>query len=268
MSILVIAPHEDDETIMCAGTLRRAAQGGEAAHVCFMTNGEYTSDDDAAIRMKESLAALAALGLPESASIFLGYADTGMPYTESFLYRLYHEETIPSRAGHTETWLPLGKQEYRMQKSGTHSPYTRASVLRDLQDIIEELLPSEILMPAACDLHGDHAAASEFTQEALRAVQKAHAGYAPALLEYLVHTPMEAVWPSRTETFFSPPPQEFAPPWNTSEVRPLPAGFTARDKYELLSLYKSQHPLAYDGFLLAFAKADELLYRLPVKQGE
>lgn len=43
-----------------------------------------------------------------------------------------------------------------------------------------------------------------------------------------------------------------------AERRPLPDGFPPAEKYSLIQSYTSQDPAAYNGYLLAFAKNDEL----------
>lgn len=87
--ILLLAPHQDDECLQTAGIIYQAAHSGAHVSVCFATNGEYASEADAAVRTAESRSVLAALGVPAEQIYFLGYPDTGMPYEESFLRRLY-----------------------------------------------------------------------------------------------------------------------------------------------------------------------------------
>ena len=47
-----------------------------------------------------------------------------------------------------------------------------------------------------------------------------------------------------------------------AERRPLPDGFPPAEKYSLIQSYTSQDPAAYNGYLLAFAKNDELVFRV------
>lgn len=264
---MVFAPHQDDEALHCAGVLRKAAMEGARICVCFVTNGEYEREDFAKIRSEESLQALKKLGVPEESAVFLGYADTGMPPGESFLYRLFQDKagiTLASRYGKRETWLPDGKQEYRFQKDGTHSPYTRAAVLGDLSELMAEFQPDEVFVTAPCDLHGDHAAIGAFVSEAIQGLLKeGDLSHAPRLYHYLVHTTDEQAWPPRSGVSFPEPPDSAALSldWSTHETRKLPDGFTAADKRALFFTYASQDPTAYGDYLLAFAKEEELFFR-------
>lgn len=262
--ILVFAPHQDDEVLHCAGVLKKAVQQGADIRICFATNGEYEDEALAAVRSRESLTALAKLGVTADAAVFLGYADTGMPPRDSFFYRLFLDQTgitLPSCWGKTETWLPDGMREYRFLKDGVHSPYTRAAVLRDITDLLREFRPDEIYVTAPCDLHGDHAALGAFVSEALAALT-AESTWRPKLYHFLIHTADEKSWPPRTGDFFPEPADSCALglDWAAREVRPLPDGFTAQDKYNLLFTYASQDPHAYDDYLIGFAKAEELFF--------
>ena len=267
-SIMVFAPHQDDEVLHCAGTLWRAAQEGADICVCFVTNGEYEDESLAAVRSAESLKALSKLGVPEEAAVFLGYADTGMPYEKSFLYRLFYDNDgvrLPSHWGKTETWGPGGRSEYRLLRDGTHSPYTRAAVLRDLTELLGEKRPDEIYVTSPGDLHGDHAGLGLFVQEAVAALRKDDASWAPELYHFIIHTADEDAWPPRESESFPPPADAAARglDWENRIVRPLPAGMP--DKRELLFTYASQEPHAYGDFLLGFVKPEELLFPLEAK---
>ncbi len=68
--ILVLAPHPDDESIGCGGTLCRHVQQGDEVHVVFLTSGEkggHGRSEPATIRLRESEAHRAAsvIGIPE-----------------------------------------------------------------------------------------------------------------------------------------------------------------------------------------------------------
>ena len=68
--ILVLAPHPDDESIGCGGTLCRHVQQGDEVHVVFLTSGEkggHGRSEAATIRVREAEARRAAsiLGIPD-----------------------------------------------------------------------------------------------------------------------------------------------------------------------------------------------------------
>ena len=51
-SVLVVAPHPDDEVLGCGGTIARHADAGDQVHVLIMTKGDpdlYPDDDQAAL---------------------------------------------------------------------------------------------------------------------------------------------------------------------------------------------------------------------------
>ncbi len=90
-SILVIAPHPDDEVLACGGTLARLSQRNCHIHVAIVTDGAkgdplnyYADDDDVArLRRAESRSALGLLGIENVH--FLGYPDGGFQVTSEAL---------------------------------------------------------------------------------------------------------------------------------------------------------------------------------------
>jgi N-acetylglucosamine malate deacetylase 1 len=83
--VLVLAPHPDDETFGCGGTVRMLSESGVAVDVAFLTRGEQgieggasasadASRQMAEIRTKEAHAACAVLGVRNVR--FLGGSDT------------------------------------------------------------------------------------------------------------------------------------------------------------------------------------------------
>ena len=86
--VLIVAPHCDDETIGCGGTISRLVHEGVSIRVVIVTNGDGFNHPipnlkrDAAgfielgrMRQKESLAALEKLGVPSPSVVFLSYPD-------------------------------------------------------------------------------------------------------------------------------------------------------------------------------------------------
>ena len=81
--ILVIAPHQDDETLGCGGLLAVASALGLRPRVAFLTDGAashkgsatYTPRRLARTRRREALRALDVLGVPVRDVLFLGWPD-------------------------------------------------------------------------------------------------------------------------------------------------------------------------------------------------
>ena len=255
--ILVLAPHQDDECLQTAGVIYAAVTAGRPVTVCFATNGEYLGESYAAVRAAESRRVLAMLGVPREQVLFLGYPDTGMPYEESFLRRLYDGKPVSSsRWGRSETWTPDG-QDFHYLRHGCHGTYTAASVLEDLRDLLELVRPEELYVSAPGDCHGDHDSLGRFAEEAVR-----QTGQAPRIYHYLIHADATDRWPDRPSRVFAasrlPDGSSFR--GREAEHRPLPPGFSPGDKRDLIAQYVSQDPPSLDGYLLAFAKEEELLF--------
>ncbi|MBV8547403.1 MAG: PIG-L family deacetylase [Acidobacteria bacterium] len=140
---LVIAPHPDDESIAAGGLLQRAIAAGGEVRVIVVTDGDnnpwpirylkkkarVTDADRAewgALRREESRRALAALGVPTTASDFLGYPD-----------RLL---TTMARRGDLRVRDAIGA-------------------------LIESFAPSLLVIPSAFDLHPDHRAIGWFAHD-------------------------------------------------------------------------------------------------------
>ena len=68
MTVLVIAPHPDDEAIGCGGAILAHVGRGEAVHVLFLSSGELglphlDADEARRVREEEATAAAAVLGI-------------------------------------------------------------------------------------------------------------------------------------------------------------------------------------------------------------
>jgi LmbE family N-acetylglucosaminyl deacetylase len=80
---LVIAPHQDDETLACGGIIARKRNEGLPVHVVFITDGSASHPGHprfdppaiAAIRRREAMQALAHLGVERAAVHFLNEPD-------------------------------------------------------------------------------------------------------------------------------------------------------------------------------------------------
>lgn len=77
-SALVFAPHPDDETLGCGGTIIKKKRAGAKIRIVFTTDGRYAQDlipgdELKAIRAREAIAAARSLGLEENDVIFLEF---------------------------------------------------------------------------------------------------------------------------------------------------------------------------------------------------
>jgi len=90
-TILVFAPHPDDDIIGCGGSLARHIQQGNQVAIVYMTSGEagslqYPPDDLARIREAEALDAAALLGVTDLT--FLRNPDGYLEYNKENLSRI------------------------------------------------------------------------------------------------------------------------------------------------------------------------------------
>ena len=84
-AVLVFAPHPDDETLACGGTIAGQVRNGRDVRVVFMTDGGRpeserrgpasagTPQDMCQVRRREAERAASALGVPGQNLIFLGF---------------------------------------------------------------------------------------------------------------------------------------------------------------------------------------------------
>lgn len=164
-SLLVVAPHPDDETLCCAGVIRRVLAAGGRASIVWLTSGDGSELDSlfierslrvhpakmrdlAARRMREAQAAAAILGVPRRRQFFLGYPDGGLLslVTDHFTIPYYSRFTGTSTVPYPGT-------------DGTGHPYTGRSLERDFAHVLDRVRPTLILAPSPRDAHPDHRAA-------------------------------------------------------------------------------------------------------------
>ncbi len=169
-SLLVIAPHPDDETLCCAGAIQRVVAAGGQASVLWLTSGDaarmllilmgrslFPGPDVAralgAQRMTEARTAAARLGVTATGQVFLGYPDGGL------LDLLDDHRTSPYTSGTTGA----AAVPYADALHPGH-PYTGASLEGDFLAVLERARPNLILAPTPLDAHPDHRAAGLLVQ--------------------------------------------------------------------------------------------------------
>ena len=251
MRICLIAPHQDDEIISSFGYLYSRNRKDEIK-IIFATNGDYHGMETARARYYESVESLSLCGIPEEDIYYMGYADTGMRLSHSFLHRLYNldEQHTLSSAHSDFTYHPAGKKTIHALLNGKEALYTKHNFIADLSGILKCLSPDRIIMPSIYDQHGDHLALSYFMKEHILSRWQKQA------FCYLVHTDNDLIWPPRKCSEWTRP--EIVPEscWNSRIRIPLYADVVEMKKQAILC-FQSQKPASYHNFLLEFAKAEE-----------
>ncbi|OIR07341.1 1D-myo-inositol 2-acetamido-2-deoxy-alpha-D-glucopyranoside deacetylase [mine drainage metagenome] len=155
--VLVVAPHPDDESLGCGGTIARLTGQSGTVQIAMVTDGRashpghplHDPDQIAAMRRGEAELAALRLGVPAGELRFLGYEDGRL---------------------------------------GELSDAARARLVADLADLIRATQPDTILAPLARDGSSEHDRVTECLDEALRT-----ASQHPRILEY----PIWARWQVR-----------------------------------------------------------------------
>src|SRR5215469_4870740 len=158
-SIVVFAPHPDDEVIGCAGIIMQALARGARVKVVAITSGDGFPAAAAGVahkavdqvgpedffalsrfRQMQSRAALGILGGKDNDLIVLGYPDGDL----GNLYESTNDKVIRQQfTKKNETYASI-QNDYHSSVHGRPAPYKRSSVLGDLVELLTTLQPTEI----------------------------------------------------------------------------------------------------------------------------
>ena len=196
-SIVVFAPHPDDEVIGCAGIIMQALARGARVKVVDITSGdgfaaaaaglahkkldEVGPDDFFALsrlRQTESRHALEILGGKADDLIVLGYPDGDL----GNLYDSTDQKVIRQQFTKKDETYALIQKDFHTSVHGEPVLYQRSSLLGDLVELLTMLQPTEIYVTDEADGHIDHRAAFWFVRDAAQ-----RAAYKGAFYTYLVH---------------------------------------------------------------------------------
>jgi LmbE family N-acetylglucosaminyl deacetylase len=187
-TVLIFAPHCDDETIATGGYIKKALNAEANVKVILSTNGDghyfSTMEEFGKIypkannyiesgydRQNETKAALSLMGLDKSDVIFLGYPDQG---TKLMLTKYWDK---PYKSPFTEDIRSPYNNSYH-----SNQEYTGINLENDIYEIINKYQPNIVIVSNPNDKHPDHAALYEYVY---RAIGKS--GFKPDLYTYLVH---------------------------------------------------------------------------------
>jgi LmbE family N-acetylglucosaminyl deacetylase len=283
-TIVVFAPHPDDEALLASGVIYDAQLRGDTVKVVVATNGDCKFDVSAHDRELETMAAMRdVLGVSENDIIFLGYPDCGLKR----LYTTYTDPTsvYTSAAGRTETYAfeGLGRTDYHRYIWGVPASYNKPNMLGDVKDIIRRYAADEVYVTSGYDDHTDHHAMYFFVVEAILDLVKEDPLYRPSVYEGLVHPPCEWClyppyrWPYPPNSpnpypgISFTPDQEFPEPpylyttplvWTDIHSIDVPVAMRNLDpalnvKYQALSRYATQT----SGYFYAFVRSNEVYWK-------
>ncbi len=262
--LLVVSPHPDDGVLGGAGLMQRVLRLGGTVRVVQITRGDAFSTGlklethierptaadyrrYGALRERESVAAMTALGLPRSSVYTLGFPDDGLC------------ELAPERRAVTAAAFesPYTKRVSppRSDRLISGVSYRGQDLERELRQILTTFRPTLVVIPHPGDEHPDHCTTHLWMHKALDDVAAGPSPIAPVVLHYLVHY---GTWPAPAQTgdaALAPPAPLLSASshWTTLTL-------TAREraaKERALAAYKSQM-LAIGPFLRAFDRSNEL----------
>lgn len=173
-NVLVLVPHQDDEACILGGVFEQYAAYGSDVHVVFTTNGDYDGTNMAAVRMRESLDALAVCGIPAENAVFLGYGDQ---WKNGHIYHASGNKKMTSHAGATKTYGSDIREAYRPGQT-----YTRNNLKNDIRSVIEDLRPDTIFC-IDFDGHKDHRCLSLLFEEVMGEMLKDIRDYTPEVFK-------------------------------------------------------------------------------------
>lgn len=284
-TVVIVAPHPDDEALCCSGVIYSAKAQGDVVKVVVITNGDYYGLNTGYQREAETVAGMQALGLSEQDIIFLGYGDQ----TLLELYQSTSPSTIfTSAAGQTQTYANrgLGGVDYHTYLHGSPGPYNQQTVLSDIEAALQNLHPDEIYTTGLWDDHPDHQSTFTFVMNALLTLRKKGVALSPRVHETLIHAPCSSCGAPSNANYMWPgggpginprfsPTQFFAEPyylstmtpyeWNRIESIPTPPQMqntveSANLKAQIISNYASQGGSDPDNYLFSFVKKNEFFW--------
>ena len=264
-SLLVVSPHPDDETLCCAGLIRRVVAAGGRASIVWLTSGDGSELDMILIeralrvhpakmrdlagrRMSEARAAAGILGVPSERQFFLGYPDGGLLtlVTDHFTTPYYSRFTGAQSVPYADT-ITAGH------------PYTGESLERDFSRVLIRVHPTLVLAPSPQDAHPDHRAAGILT---LQVLSRRHELAAARF--WIVHG--GRYWPRprglRMQLPLAAPPRGRGLEWAAFALRPSEEA----DKLQAVRQYHTQMSVM-SSFLLSFVRTNELYSPVPVAPG-
>ncbi|MHA0039531.1 PIG-L deacetylase family protein [Deinococcus sp. PESE-13] len=262
--VLLLAPHPDDETLCCGGTVQQAQAAGAEVFIAWMTAGDGFEFDAALTehvlvprphnmralgqtRAGEAERAAAVLGVPADHTFMLGYPDGG-------LFRLFTTNyATPFTAPRT--------QASRVYVTGALTPghaFTGRNLETDLRRVLDRVQPDVVLAPAPQDFHADHHTLSYIALRLMGERQQED-----RLRFWVVHGGVE--WPLpkglHPTLGLTLPPRAARLPWQKVALTPE----QEQVKLSAVNTYQTQTRVM-GRFMRAFVRENELLSPAPLPE--
>ncbi len=268
--VMVIAPHPDDEILGAGGLIYDTLQRNRPVRVVVLTNGDAfrvaaaryyeTSKLSPAMyihfgkmRQQETLAAAAVVGLSPEAVTFLGYPDRGL----SAMWIDYWLAGTRYTSPYTDSSKSPYPNSFRLQ-----APYNGESAVGDLEKLILNFKPRQIIVSDPHDIHPDHWATNVMVRYALENLKTRGNDWVKGIkiYSYLVH---RGNWPEQGLNL----DQALKPPSQLALVYPdwlkldLPMS-TREKKLAALDQYVTQNVIMGNR-MVGFIRANELFRVFP-----
>jgi LmbE family N-acetylglucosaminyl deacetylase len=261
-SVLVVSPHPDDESLCCAGIMRRAIAQGARVSIVWVTGGDAFEMDARLVekrirpgvqglrklgeqRVAEAMAAADKLGIAPANRFLLGYPDRG-------IQRLMLDHFfVPLRSRYTgQTSVSFGSAV------SPRAPYEGRALDADLRKVIDWTQPTYVFVASPLDAHPDHSASGEFVMRIL-----GERNQLDRIYYWIVHGGFD--WPRprglHRQSELLPPERARDLPWLRFQLTDA----EQEAKLAALQAHRSQMEIMRP-FLRAFVRRNELFTRVPL----
>jgi LmbE family N-acetylglucosaminyl deacetylase len=261
-SILVVAPHPDDESLCCAGVMRRALAQGARVSIVWVTGGDAFELDARLVerslrpgvrglrklgeqRVAEAMAAADELGIAPANRFVLGYPDRGI---QRLMLDHYF---VPYRSRYT------GQSSVAFANAVSPSaPYEGRRLDADLRRVIDGVRPTYVFIASPLDAHPDHSASGEFVMRLM-----GERNQLDRLYYWIIHGGFD--WPRprglHRQDDLHPPERARDLPWLRFELTDAEQDA----KLAALAAHRSQMEIMRP-FMRAFVRRNELFTRVPL----
>jgi LmbE family N-acetylglucosaminyl deacetylase len=185
-TIMVFAPHEDDEAICCSGVIHDAVLHGDTVKLVMVTTGDYNGDKQTARdRLDQTIAAMSMLGLSKDHILYFGYADATV-LAPAYLDPSGTFASWDGKIQETYGFPDINMPDYHSTVFKKPGRYNRADISSDIYDVLNRYRPQHIYIPSPIERHEDHAVTGLLAIEAVLQLKKV-TDYAPVIHEYMIY---------------------------------------------------------------------------------